>query len=275
MDKFLCPIDFSAYSLNALEYAAKILQVRKGSMTLIHIFSEKEFLHALDDEKSDFNDLKDHAKEKLYHLADEIEKEYGFDCDVVLSIGELNNSISKYALENDFDLIVMGTQGNGYNRKTIIGSRTIRTVENSITPVLTIPLEAEFKGWNSVVYASDYSEKDKVIMQKLVSFIYSFRSRIRFVHVSHSKNKMNEKSYQSFKEELSSFLGYDKISYYLKEYKKDISSGIEEFVFEQNGDLLVLLKRKRNFLEKLIGNSVSAEVSYLSTHPLLIYHEES
>lgn len=86
---------------------------------------------------------------------------------------------------------------------------------------------------------------------------------------------MNEKSYQEFKDELSSFLGYEKISYYLKEYKKDISSGIEEFVYEHNGDLLVLLKRKRNFLEKLIGNSVSTEVSYLSTHPLLIYHEES
>ncbi|MGM0580397.1 MAG: universal stress protein [Bacteroidota bacterium] len=275
MDKFLCPIDFSTYSLNALEYAAKILQVRRGSLTLIHIFTEKEFLHALDGEKSEFNDLKDHAKEKLYNLANEIEKEYGFECDVVLSIGEVNNSISKYANQNDYDLIVMGTQGNGYGRKTVIGSRTIRTVENSVVPVLTVPLESDFTDWNSVVYASDYSEKDKIIMQKLVSFIYSFRSRIRFVHVSHSKNKMSEKSYQEFKDELSSFLGYDKISYYLKEYKKDISSGIEEFVYEQKGDLLVLLKRKRNFFEKLMGNSVSTEVSYLSTHPLLIYHEES
>lgn len=273
MDKFLCPIDFSTYSLNALEYAAKILQVRKGSLTLIHIFTEKEFLHSLDGEKSDFNDLKDHAKEKLYNLADEIEKEYGFDCDVVLSIGEVNNSISKYASDNDYDLIIMGTQGNGYSRKTIIGSRTIRTVENSVVPVLTVPLEAEFTGWNSVVYASDYSDKDKFVMQKLVSFVYSFRSRIRFVHVSHSKNKMSEKSYQEFKEELSSFLGYDKISYYLKEYKKDISSGIEEFVNEQQGDVLVLLKRKRNFFEKIMGNSVSTEITYLSTHPLIIYHE--
>ncbi|WKK74636.2 universal stress protein [Marivirga salinae] len=273
MDKFLCPIDFSTYSLNALEYAAKILKVRKGSLTLIHIFTEKEFLHSLDGEKSEFNDLKDHAKDKLYNLADEIEKEYGFECDVVLSIGDVNNSISKYANDNDYDLIVMGTQGNGYSRKTIIGSRTIRTVENSDIPVLTIPLEADFNGWNSVVYASDYSENDKIIMQKLVSFVYSFRSRIRFVHVSHSTNKMSEKSYQEFKDELSSFLGYDKISYYLKEYKKDISSGIEEFVNEQQGDLLVLLKRKRNFFEKIMGNSVSTEITYLSTHPLLIYHE--
>ncbi|WP_375581378.1 universal stress protein [Marivirga tractuosa] len=85
---------------------------------------------------------------------------------------------------------------------------------------------------------------------------------------------MSAKSYEKFKTELSSFLGYDKISYYLKEYKKDISSGIEEFVNEQQGDLLVLLKRKRNFFEKLIGSSVSTEITYLSTHPLLIYHEK-
>jgi nucleotide-binding universal stress UspA family protein len=275
MDKFLCPIDFSAYSLNALEYACKLLQIRKGNMTLIHIFSEKEFLHALEGEKSDFEDLKEHAKAKLNGLADEIEDEYGFECDFVLSIGEVNSSISQYAMKNGFDLIIMGTQGNGYSRKTIIGSRTLRTVENSKVPVLTVPLDADFKNWNSVVYASDYSEQDKITMQKLVSFIYPFRSRIRFVHVSHAKNKMSEKSYEEFKAELSSFLGYDKISYYLKEYKKDISSGIEEFVNEQSGDVLVLLKRKRNFFEKLLGNSVSTEITYLSTHPLLIYHEKN
>ncbi|MGJ3235727.1 universal stress protein [Marivirga sp.] len=274
MDKFLCPVDFSAYSLNALEYASKLLQIRKGSMTLIHIFSEKEFLHSLEGEKSDFDDLKQHAKDKLSGLADEIEKEYEFECDFVLSIGEVNNSISQYAVNNDFDLIIMGTQGNGYSRKTIIGSRTLRTVENSAVPVLTVPLDADFKNWNSVVYASDYSDHDKITMQKLVSFIYPFRSRIRFVHVSHSKNVMSEKSYEEFKSELSSFLGYEKISYYLKEYKKDISSGIEEFVNEQQGDVLVLLKRKRNFFEKLLGNSVSTEITYLSTHPLLIYQEK-
>jgi nucleotide-binding universal stress UspA family protein len=244
-------------------------------MTLIHIFSEKEFLQAVEGEKSEFNDLKQYEKEKLRGLADEIENEYGFECDFVLSIGEVNNSISQYALKNGFDLIVMGTQGNGYNRKTIIGSRTIRTVQNSTVPILTVPLDADYKNWNSVVYASDYSEQDNITMQKLVSFIYPFRSRIRFVHVSHSNNIMSEKNYEKFKTELSSFLGYEKISYYLKEYKKDISSGIEEFVNEQQGDLLVLLKRKRNFLEKLLGNSVSTEITYLSTHPLLIYHEKN
>ena len=272
MDRFLCPVDFSAYSLNALEYASKLLQIRKGSMTLIHIFSEKEFLHSLEDEKSSFDNLKQHAKEKLSTLAEEIEKEYEFECDFVLSIGDINNSISQYASKHGYDLIIMGTQGNGYSRKTIIGSRTLRTVENSTIPVLTVP--PDFTNWNSVVYASDYSEHDKITMQKLVSFVYSFRSRIRFVHVSHSKNVMNEKSYEEFKTELSSFLGYDKISYYLKEYKKDISSGIEEFVNEQQGDVLVLLKRKRNFFEKLLGNSVSTEITYLSTHPLLIYQEK-
>lgn len=273
MDKFLCPIDFSTYSLNALEYASKLLNVRKGTMTLIHIFTDAEFSKAIEGESASFDELKEYAKSKLSILAENVESEYGFECDFVLSIGEINNSISKYAFENEFDLIIMGTQGNGYNRKTIIGSRTLRTVENSRVPVLTVPLEADFNGLQSVVYASDYSDQDKIIVQKLVSFIFNFKSRIKFVHVSHSTNNMNEKSYENFKNELSSFVGYERISYYLKEYKEDISTGIEEFVNEQQGDLLVLLKRRRNFLEKLIGSSVSREITYLSTHPLLIYQE--
>ena len=274
MDKFLCPVDFSAYSINALEYASKLLQIRKGSMTLIHIFSEKEFLRSLEGEKLDFDDLKEHAKEKLEALASQIENEYEFDCDFVLSIGDINNSISTYSNKNNFDLIVMGTQGNGYNRNSVIGSRTLRTVQKATTPVLTVPVEVDFKFWNSVVYASDYSKLDKITMQKLVSFIYPFKSRIKFVHVSPSNNVMTAKNYEEFKTELSSFLGYDKISYYLKEYSSEISSGLEEFMNEQHGNLLVLLKRKRSFLEKLIGSSVSKEVTYLSTHALLIYPEK-
>lgn len=273
MDRILCPIDFSAYSINALEYAMKLLQVREGSVTLIHVFTEKEFLRSSGGNKSTFIELKDEAQAKLNSLAKEFENKYTIDVDVVLSLGEINNSISKYAHENDYDLIVMGTQGNGYTKQTIIGSRTLQTVEDSLVPVLTVPLNAKFKGLDSVVYASDYSEEDKIVMLKVVSFVYSFRSRIRFVHISRSKNKMNELTYEKFKAELSSFVGYDKISYYLKEYKEDISSGIEEFVNEHQGDLVVLLRRRRNFLEKLLGNSVSTEISYLSTQPLLIYRE--
>ncbi|GAB3343721.1 hypothetical protein GCM10027429_34710 [Marivirga atlantica] len=277
MDNILCPVDFSPYSLNALEFAANILQVRKGNLTLMHVFSEKEFSNAIESEKDahSFTDMKDYAQHKLRVLADETERNFEVNCDYVITVGDVNESINKYTAKNDIDYVVMGTQGNGYNKETVIGSRTIRTVDTSNVPVMTVPIQAQFNGFNSVVYASDYSKHDRVTLQRLVSFIYNFKSRIKVVHVSHSNNEMNEQTYERFKEELSTFLGYDKMSYYLKEYKSDISHGIEEFVNEQEGELLVLLKRKRNFLETLLSSSVSQEISYLSSHPLLIFLEPS
>jgi nucleotide-binding universal stress UspA family protein len=198
MDNILCPVDFSPYSLNALEFAANILQVRKGNLTLMHVFSEKEFSNAIESEKDahSFTDMKDYAQHKLRVLADETERNFEVNCDYVITVGDVNESINKYTAKNDIDYVVMGTQGNGYNKETVIGSRTIRTVDTSNVPVMTVPIQAQFNGFNSVVY-------------------------------------------------------------------------------EQEGELLVLLKRKRNFLETLLSSSVSQEISYLSSHPLLIFLEPS
>lgn len=275
MDNILCPIDFSPYSLNALEYAASILEVRTGKLTIIHVFSEKEMIQYFGNNQSDdqTNNLKDFAVQKLRVLANETHASFNIKCDYILSIGDVNTAINKYTQEHDIDYVVMGTQGNGYNKETVIGSRTMRTVDSSTVPILTVPIQAQFSGLQSVVYASDYSKYDKVTLQRLVSFIYNFKSRIKVVHISHSKSQMTEKVYDEFKSELSTFLGYEKISYYLKEHKEDISHGIEEFVNEQEGELLVLLKRKRNFFESLLSSSVSTEVSYFSSHPLLIFQE--
>jgi nucleotide-binding universal stress UspA family protein len=275
MNKVLCPVDFSDYSLNALEYAANLLQTKNGRITLLHIFTEEEFTRSinLDNESKNFSSLKELAIKKLKILAEETKNTFGVKCDYSLSIGGVDKTIARFADQNSFDYIVMGTQGNGYNAQTVVGSRTVRTIKETNKPLITVPIETTFKGLNSVVYASDYSELDKVYLQKLVSFVFEFNSRIKVVHVSHSKNEMTENTYEEFKTELSSFLGYDKISYFLNEYKDDISHGIEEFVNEQHGDLLVLLKRKRSFLDKLISSSVSKEITYFTSHPLLIYKE--
>lgn len=275
MDKVLCPIDFSEYSLNALEYAANLLQIRKGNLTLLHIFTEEDFSKSLESSTPDnnFSSLKEHALQKLRILAENTSETFHINCDYNLSIGGIDKTIANYAEINGFDYIVMGTLGSGYNHETIIGSRTMRTLTQAKTPVITVPIQSSFTKLDSVVYASDYSELDKLIMQKLVSFIYNFHSRIRFVHVTHSKDKITERNYEEFKNDLDTFLGYEKISYHLKEYKNEISHGIQEFVDEHQGDLLVLLKRKRNFLDKLISSSVSKELSYFSTRPILIYKE--
>lgn len=275
MNKVLCPIDFSEYSLNALEFACNLLQTKKGGITLLHIFTEADFSKSIKnkDEEKSFESLRDLASEKLRILAEETKKSFNVKCDYALSIGGIDKTIARYANENDFNYIVMGTQGNGYNEQTVVGSRTIRTINETKTPLITVPLETSFTGLNSIVYASDYSEFDKLYLQKLVSFALDFNSRIKVVHVSHSKNNMSENTYEAFKSELSSFLGYEKISYYLKEYKEDVSHGIEEFMNEQQGDLLVLLKRKRSFLDKIISSSVSKEITYFTSHPLLIFKE--
>ncbi len=275
MNKVLCPVDFSDYSLNALEYAGNLLQTKTGSITLLHIFTEAEFSKSINnkEEAKNFKSLRDLASDKLRILSEETKKAFNVKCEYALSIGGVDKTIARFADQNDFNYIVMGTQGSGYNEQTVIGSRTIRTINETNTPLITVPLETTFKGLHSVVYASDYSELDKVYLQKLVSLILDFNSRIKIVHVSHQKNSMSENNYKEFKTELSTFLGYGKISYFLKEYKEDVSHGIEEFVNEQQGDLLVLLKRKRSFLDKIISSSVSKEITYFTSHPLLIFKE--
>ena len=77
MKKILCPVDFSSTSLNALEFAVAIAKKFHSSITLVNVFTERDFNQIVGEEAlgKTFKELMNMAMARLRNLADSINKD--------------------------------------------------------------------------------------------------------------------------------------------------------------------------------------------------------
>ena len=275
MNSILCPVDFSGTSINALEFAAKIGEQHNSKIELLYVFNEKEFNKLLgEDLKSlSYKQLLAKAENRLDKLVENIRKESiprGLvKADYEVSLGKLNEAIIDRAKTGKHQLIVMGTNGVSDIREAVVGSNTIQVIDKADCPVICVPNNAVYNGFRNIVYATDYQEEDKLAIQQVVAFATAYNSRIHILHVSHNDEIIEKAVYNDFIEELTSFIRYDKVSFEHKVVKSDVSRGIEEYMNEKNAELLVVLRKNRNFFENLVHRSITRKLSYLTDHPLL------
>jgi nucleotide-binding universal stress UspA family protein len=278
MNKILCPIDFSSTSLNAIEFAVKLGEKHKATLTLLYVFTEEEFNKILDEDtdiKRSFDDLKALAEKKLQGLTSEINKtakEKGLvQCNYILRVGELIDCILDFAKEDSSKLIVMGTTGVSDITEAFVGSNTVKVIENATCPVLCVPEKAIYKKFTKVVYATDYQQEDKAAIQKLIVFGEVFDSRIQILHVSQSGKLVDKAILEDYKEKIISYVNYPNLEFVIKVYEDEINRGIDEYMIEEKADLLVLLTKQRSFFEKLFHKSITSSMSYFTDYPLLIF----
>ena len=271
MNKIVCPVDFSPTSLNAIEFASAIGEKFHSQITLLHVFTERDFNNIVGDEAvgKSFKTLMTMAKNKLNGLADEINEAYEgkLTCNARLELGELVDQLEDLHAEEDFDLIVMGTTGVSRVKGVFFGSNTEDVLENIKIPILCVPEKAEYRDFKKIVYASDFMEEDKVAIQEVISFATFFNARINVLHINLSDS---DEKYNQFVNELKSFIQYNKISFVNKQYDDDIGQGINEYVSEEDCDLLVVFRKQRSFVESIFHKSLTKILSFSTDKPLFV-----
>ncbi|MEM7107637.1 MAG: universal stress protein [Bacteroidota bacterium] len=269
MNKVLCPVDFSDASLNALEFASAIAKKYQCKITLIHVFTEKDFNRIVGEEAygKSFKELLALASTRLSALADTLCNGDTIQCDYRIELGELTNQIQSLVEDEHYDYIVMGTTGVSKTNGIYFGSQTEEVIDKIKTPVMCIPEQAAFTGFHNLVYASDYAEEDKLAIQDVISFATFFDSRINVLHINQDDREVQ---YKQFVEELKSFIQYSKISFTNKEFKGAVGLGIEEYMQKERADLLVVFKQHRNFVSSIFHKSLTKTLAYSTDKPLLV-----
>lgn len=140
--KILVPIDFSAYSLQALEYAKSIANSLGSEITVIHVierviypaFYPEGYYPIVDFEPKLHGQILDSIDTFLKQIPD-------FKADKVVTAGRPSDEIINYANNNPIDLIIMATRGLSGLQHLIVGSTAERIVRLSSIPVLTVRSE--------------------------------------------------------------------------------------------------------------------------------------
>lgn len=275
MKKLLCPIDFSEVSLNALEFAVAIAEREQSEILLLNIFTRSDFNKILgsDHVEEDYDELLEIARAKLEAIAKEIYKVSAKNglasCNYEIKSGKIVDIVCGMADEEKFDLIVMGTTGHSAYERKYLGGKAEKIIKHTHSSVLCVPENASFHGIGKIIYATDYQEEDKLAIQQLMAFANVLDANLEILHVSHHDDVIDKAIFEDFKGELSKFI-HDRDVVFSRAVFKHIAKGLNEYMKENNADLLVLLNKKRNFLTSLFHKSLTDHLEKFTDDPLMV-----
>lgn len=269
----LCPTDFSECSLNAIEYASKLGEKYNANLILFHVLNREDYLKlSPGDLEGKFQE--EFVLQKLKNLQqtvlDECVPNGLKDCQIAAREGKIVQGILSFAKEINANLIVVGTEGMNDLRENIIGSRSSRLVEQSDRDVFVVPRRVFFKKPKKLVFASDYLEEDKLAIQKVVEWARFFDAEIDLVHISSSQKVIEKALHLTMIEEIKPFVRYEKINFILKSFRDEVALGLENYLHEAKGDILITMSKKKNFFDQIFSKNLSKKMSYFLTKPLWV-----
>ncbi len=273
--KLLVTTDYSANSKGAIRFAKTLAKQSKEI--------EVTFYHSVHFMKptswSDFY-FKEYKQDETERLTSELKKfvyltlrkdkdKFANIKFVVDSAISTEKDIIKYAEKSKMDFICIATQGAGVLRK-IMGTHTSYIVNNSTVPVLAIPSHYRAKPLKKLTYLSDFED-----LKKEIGMVSEFSSTLKCnLDVLHYSSILFDKNKFERSKELFSTDKYKSIKLNIVKNSLELSlvEKISQYVTKSKPELLILFtNRERDFFESIFLPSKSAELSYTTKIPVLIY----
>jgi nucleotide-binding universal stress UspA family protein len=149
IQKIVVPIDLSETSLNALDTAVSIAKKHRATIQLLNVV-ENNF-DCLQDDFS-FSSSLINSADVLNALAGAVQHANDIKPEIIQLEGNVADSILKFTLTSQSDLVVMGTHGASGYRDGFIGSNTYCVLKHATCPVLIIPPKRKFLNFKKVLF---------------------------------------------------------------------------------------------------------------------------
>lgn len=264
------PTDFSKNAERALPFAAEIARKTGAKLTLFHASQDTidmapNFEAARDKVIQDANVHFD----QLLEILDEKESYKNLNISTILQSGQPVTNLLSLVNEQKPDLIVMGTKGVTGDRNAIFGSVTTSVIQKSEVPVLAVPNGSRFDDFANIIFSTDYKDGDLSALKQTADFAKLFNSTVDVVHVDDQKGLETEIKFRGFRELVKTQVDYSKINFHLK-YEYDFFPGMADYIIDHTTSLLVMVRYKKTFWEKLAERNHSKEMAFYSNVPLLM-----
>lgn len=286
-NKILVPVDFSNYSMKACEFAFNLAKTENAEVILLHVYFTPIYASSLpygdvfnyqvgDEEAvktiiqkvhSDLNALSDKIKNKI--VSGEF-PEVKYSC--ILREGVPEEEILRYAKEQHPIIIIMGTRGKNQKDIDLIGSVTAEVIDRSHTTVLAIPENTPFKQFSEVkhlAFITNFDQRDLIAFEAFFNTWKSFHFSVSLIHLTESKDTWNEIKLAGIKEYFHK--QYPKLEIHYNVVMSDnLLKGLEQYIKENQIDIITLTSYKRNIFARLFNPSIARKMIFHSDTPLLV-----
>lgn len=267
MKTFLVPVDFSATSINAAEYAVALTkEIPDVKIILYNVYSHITFATLTDKEEGSRKMVTDAELENLKNRLITSENQ---TISIDSEEGSFIENIEKYILGNHIDMVVMGITGSSRIKQVFMGTNTLNVIRHINTPVMIIPPEAKFTGLKNVVFTSDF--KDVARTTPFPSFkkiLDLFKPKLDILNVDSEHYIELTDEFKKEKEAMEDKLGaYNPEFSFLRAF--DFLEGINDFVETKNIDAIITIPRKHSLLSQLFKTSHTKKLAYHSHVPII------
>jgi nucleotide-binding universal stress UspA family protein len=277
--RFLIPVNFKSYSINALCYCYLLAQKFDAEITLLHCFtplvsedpdetnSTHEQINSIEDAQIALEQIKQKANHE--HSANHIHIK------TCIRKGYPEDKIPLFCREYSPDLVLMGTKCKGETIKELLGSVTLDVIKKVNNPVLAIPKghDLNLNKLNNVLFLTDFSCCQYTSLHKLVRLIMSYDTILHNVqYYSGGKDKADIKAQKMYDAYCHSTYRNQKMkSKYI--FGDDVLVAANEYIQKNKIDLLALTRKKQGLLDKILHPSLTKKFLFNTEIPMLFFHQ--
>lgn len=261
MKSVIIPVDFSDTSLNAARYVAGMLAGHADTKVVLYHNYESEA------DRDIAMGYLESLKRELLEKGDSV-VEYELEMG-----GDLVENIDKLAHTSRSTLIAMGITGRTTMGQVLIGSNTLKLVDNTIYPVLIIPPDAKYRGIKNAGFASDFEDVKISTPEVFISMVLEmFNPKLHIVNVNPEHYVSVTEHYQQEKAKLQEmFKKYDSEFYFIG--MTDFYEAIDNFTRDYDIDILITVPRHHSSSKSLFKNTHTKRLAYHSHIPILAAHQ--
>jgi nucleotide-binding universal stress UspA family protein len=290
IEKILCPVDFSEYSLKAYEYAQSLAQHYEAELLLQHViqpltstYPSYAFPDALNEV---FWNLETSADQKLSELVS-AQPAGGIEIRRFVHKGMVPDCILAFARSQAVDLIVMGTHGRQGFDHLAMGSVTEKILRKAHCPVLVVrkPTHdfvnpgdpSEPVQLKKILFCTDFSEYSGRALTYALSLAMEYNAELTLLHVledvpptddlQESVGEATRRLDELAPQEAGDWCSVRTAVRIGKPYQQ-----ILQIAIESETDLVVMGVRGRNAVDLALFGSTAHRVIQLGTSPVLAVH---
>jgi len=269
IERINCPFDFTSTGRFGLNYAGMLAAALGARLTIFYV--EPSILTEELQLYEDRNDNNKGIRRLLKLETEDMVAKFGIESNYAIDMTTDSVEVAVGSMSTDYDLIVIGTNGADNLYQQVFGINTHHVLGLTRCPVLIIPQGYELSIPKQIVYALDAETNPDFLSDQLERLALPLKARVHTLCVERDNPAEAERKIQLLGEMLGVAEGKEFDWEFEPTYSDEAVSSVDQYMKDNNADVLALSYHHRALFEKLFKENVVKKISRIADYPVLVF----
>lgn len=275
MKSILVGTDYTPAGNRAVRYAAELAFNSKATLIVVHATQLMLVTESPLDLRYVMEEMEASDARKMTALEKSLQRKYNnrLRLKTIVETGFVRDILRKKLHEFHPDLVVMGMPQVDFLSKKIFGSTSANVLSVTQTPVLIIPEKVTFKPIRKIVLAADgLAVKSKQNKAFITNWLDDSKAQLNYLHI---KDELYPGTLGSYWRSLHQQFGTNETAVHmLPAISGQTAEQIHQWAKKEKANWIIAIARERNLFWRILHESISKKLAYLSQMPILILQDK-